>query len=293
MAERLGPVELFAGQPLPLEALPSPESLVSPYEGFLFRSSNRDPKSVGLATPLDELTKLPLPIIISEPRSKTANTCFSDYHHHYHPERDLVHGNDADMALRRARGQDLPRWLHEHYHKYFAGPEFPTNRADTFASVVLACAGVVPRKALDFTGKYEEPKIVEVWDNNRYQRIVSSTKHEAEKAGRSGGVFRAQIGIFFANYAIEQAFEEAVSERVIDEFLRSTDPERRKVLGSLMLSEAIKISVEPVVPIHQALKRENIARKRKTDLVMLVKDYFVRSRRPDYYAAIDRKLSVA
>lgn len=293
MAERLGPVELFAGQPLPPESAPRPESLESPYEGFLFRSVNRDPKSVGLAVPLDEITNLPLPIVISEPRNKSANTKFKDFHHHYHPERDLIHGNDADMALRRARGQNLPRWLHEHHHKYFAGPEFPETRTETFASVVLACAGVVPRKAIDYTSKYEEPRIVEVREDSFYQRMVGSIKHEAEIRGRYNGVYRAQIGMFFANYAIEQSFEKVIHARLIDEFLHSSDPERRKVLGNLMLSQAIKMSVEPVIPIHRDLKKASIARKKKTDLGQLVKDYFVRSRRPDYFAAIDRKLSVA
>ena len=201
--------------------------------------------------------------------------------------------DDAMSALRRSRGQNLPRWIHEHQHKYFAGPEFPEFRKDTFASVVLACAGVVPRKAIDYSGKYEVPRIIEA-DNDQYQRIVGTIRYEAEDKGRkSRRESRARIGRFFANYAVEQSFEEVVSDKVIDQFLHTRDPLRRKELGNLMLGAAISISVEPVIPIHRALKTENIARKRKTDLHALVKDYFIPARRADYYMAIDQKLSVA
>ena len=129
MNERLGPVELFDGQPLTPEiaALRPLQSLDSPYEGFLFRSLNRDPNSVGLATPLDELTGLPLPIVISEAKHGSSNAK-PDFHHHFHPERDLTNADDAMLALRKSRGQNLPRWIHEHHHKYFAGPEFPESR---------------------------------------------------------------------------------------------------------------------------------------------------------------------
>ncbi len=294
MNERLGPIELFDGQPLPLETVLQLEKpLESPYEGFLFRGVNRDPNSVGLATPLDEFTGLPLPVVISEPKNKSSNAKI-DFHHHFHPERDLIHADDAMLALRRSRGQNLPRWIHEHHHKYFAGPEFPESRKDTFASVVLACAGVVPRKAIDYSGKYETPRIVEVWDNSQYQKIVSSIKHEAQDKNKiSRRIARAEIGKFFANYAIEQSFEDVISSTEIDEFLNTTNPIKRKELGNRMLGAAIRMSVEPVIPIHRALKKESIARKRKVELPAIVKDYFIPSKRPDYFIAIDEKLSVA
>lgn len=87
-------------------------ALVHGAEGFTLRSSSRDPCSVGLAAPLDDLTGLPLPIVISPPFYGNSNDSFVDYHHSFHPERDLVYGDDAQVALRRSRGQNLPRWLH-------------------------------------------------------------------------------------------------------------------------------------------------------------------------------------
>ena len=264
----------------------------SVYEGINFRSVSLDPKSMGLAVPLDELTGLPLPIMGVDSPPEGSNTSFSDYHHHYHPERDLMNADDALLALRRSRGQYLPRWLHEHYHKFFAGPELPETREQTFAAVVLACAGVVPRKAIDFSS-LDGPRIVEMDDNHQYSKVLNTVAHEGERKLRSGSFSRAQIGMFFANYAIEQSFENVIRPSLIDEFLSTQSMDRRKVLGNLMLSTAVGLSVEPVIPVHQALKKHNIARKRKTDLPQLIKDFFVSHRRPDYYAALDRKLSVA
>lgn len=264
----------------------------SPFGGIHFRSSSRDQTSYGLATPVDELTGIPLPVIIIDPPHETANTEFHDYHHHFHPERDLIYSDDAELALRRARGQYLPRWLHEHYHHYFAGPELNYSRRQIFQTVVLACAGVVPRKAIDFSS-YQGPKIVDVSDQNTYQALADSIKHEGERQSSIGGLARAQIGTFFANYAVEQSFEDVVSRKVINEFLDTENAARRKVLGNLMLREAIHLSVEPILPVDKVLRQEGILRKRKTDFRNLVTDYFVRSRHPEYFQAIDRKLKVA
>lgn len=292
MSQQLVAVESLAGQLLPVtypEIYQTVTTLERQAEGFFMRSSSRDPCSIGLATPKDELTGLPLPIVISEPKFKSANTSFSDYHHHFHPARDLLNGDDADMALRRSRGQNLPRWLHEHYHKYFAGPEFPETRQEIFATVVLACAGVVPRQAIDFTGSNGGPQIVEVTDKIQHQVLVKSVRNEAEKKGRSNNFYRAQIGMFFANYAIEQSIEEVVSNRLIDEFLETRNNNRRLQLGNLMLREAVRLSVEPIMPVHQELKRQGLIARRQTDLPARVHDFFVRSRRVDYHLALERK----
>ena len=327
MLERIGAVENIADQPpceklshfLPFDELPQRDhtrysktlkeefpydwanefdreqlsfEIESQFNGIRFRSSTRDQSSYSLATPVDELTKIPLPILVIDPPHKTANVDFWDYHHHFHPEKDLIQVDDATLALRRSRGQYLPRWLHEHYHHYFAGPELNYSREQIFQTVVLACAGVVPRKALDFSG-YQGPTVVEITDEDTYQTLADTIKHEGERSSSIGGLARAQIGVFFANYAIEQSFENVVSQKVIGEFLNTRDTVRRKVLGNLMLREAIQLSIEPIRLTDKRLREEGIMRKRKTDLSELIKDYFVRSRHPEYYQAIDRKLSVA
>lgn len=280
--ETVGTATMLADQPPRPDLIPAGES-----RDFVLRSTSRDPCSVGLATPKDELTGLPLPIVISEPRFRSANTEFSDFHHSFHPERDMIHASDDLLALRRSRGQKLPRWLHEHYHKYFAGPEFPKSRQETFATVVLACAGVVPERAIDFD--MNGPKIITPRSGVQEQILVKSVRHEADKNSSHNNIYRAQIGMFFANYAIEQSIQEVVSEKVIEEFLHTNHDVRRRQLGNLMLKEGIKLSIEPILPIHAELKKQGRIKRRQTDLHARVHDFFVRSRRKDYFAALDKK----
>lgn len=292
MVEKVGSAESFADQSTAAaqhEQFLSQRTLGLLSEGFVMRSSSRDPCSVSLATPKDELTGLPLPIIITDPFHGNSNSTFVDYHHSFHPARDLIHGDDAQVALRRSRGQNLPRWLHEHYHKYFAGPEFPESREEIFGTVVLACAGVVPRQAIFFGGNEGAPKIVNLRESVTRQIVVKSVRHEAEKREQPLDYYRAQIGMFFANYAIEQSIEEVVSSRVIDEFLYTNQRNRRQELGNLLLREGIKMSVEPLVPVHNELKKEGLIARRQSDLTARVQDFFVRSRRKDYHIALEKK----
>lgn len=292
MPEQVGSAELFADQ---LKAAPQHQQFLSQRtlgfmtEGFSLRSSSRDPCSVGLAAPKDELTGLPLPVIITEPLHGNCNATFVDYHHSFHPERDLIYGDDAQIALRRSRGQNLPRWLHEHYHKFFAGPEFPQTREEIFGVVVLACAGVVPRQALYFGGTDGSPRIVNLLESETREIVVKSVRHEAEKGVVDQNFYRAQIGMFFANYAIEQSIEEVVSDRVIDEFLDTKVQSRRQELGNLLLREGIRMSVDPLRPVHEELKKEGLIRRRQSDLQARIQDFFVRSRRKDYHIALKHK----
>jgi hypothetical protein len=263
------------------------------------RSRSLDVKSLGLATPVDEQTGLPLPILITDPQSMNANINFVDYHHHFHPERELVYHNDALTALRRSRGQELPRWLHEHYHNFFAGPELPKNRKDIFGRVILACAGVVPRQVIDFGNGKATPRVVSMDNDNYYRFVAKTVKHEADKlnqsrkVSRSHDFYRTQIGIFLANYAIEQPFQKTISSDVIDEFLMTGCQLRRKTLGNLMLREAIHIAVEPIVPLHRHLYRQGLAHRKPMELTDIVRDYFVRSRQQEYFMAMQKKLYAA
>ncbi len=258
---------------------------------FIRRSKCLDANSRGLATPVDEQTGIPLPILPILPSDQTSNTSFSDFHHHFHPERQLVPGGDAKLALRRSRGQDLPRWLHEHYHRYFAGPEIPKERSDIFRTVVLACAGVVPKEALDFSNRKSGPKVVRVTNDLVHKTIAKTIKHEGLRRGSAGSYYRADIGIFFANYAIEQSLEDTISQSVIDEFLSTKKQARRKELGNLMIKKAILISIDPIVPVYADLRRDGLVHANNTDLYPRVRDFFVTSRTEDYHQALDRKFT--
>jgi hypothetical protein len=245
----------------------------------------------GLTSPTDSTTGLPIPILVIDPLFRNTNTRMVDYHHLFHPKVDYLRATDADIALRRSYGQDLPRWLHEHNHGFFAGPALPESRADKFATVVLACAGVVPRQAIEFTkrGPFHRYHLTD----NEYAKVVASVRHEGAQPANSARFYRNQIGMFFANYAVEQSIEHVLSNAVIDEFLNTKDEIRRKVLGNLMLREAVSMSTEPVQPLHDLAKREGLIARKPTDLRSLVADFFLRSRRTDYFEALEIKLTAA
>ena len=114
------------------------------------------------STPIDtELTNLPLPVLMT-------GTDFSlngdNFHHHFHPSRSSELGYDpttgrlyprddlrrmAGMAVRTSRVQDIPIWLHSRYNNIFSGPPLPETLEEQFTTVVLVCAGIVPRQAID------------------------------------------------------------------------------------------------------------------------------------------------
>lgn len=95
--------------------------------------------------------------------------------------------------------------------------------------------------------------------------------------------------MFFANYAIEQSIEDTVSELVIEEFLQTENPAVKKRLGNLMLRNGVRLSVEPIVPVHNEAKRLGLIARKPTDLHSRVQDFFVRNRRVDYHLALEKK----
>ncbi len=270
--------------------------------GFFVYDDSVEDTCLGLETPYDRVTGLPLPILPSEPLYPNSDTRLTDYHHHFHPriklidprnsiigpnEKRLLKGDDGNIAVRMSRGQDLPRWQHEQYHKYFAGPGLPGTRADKFMTSLLACAGVIPDQAIKFTK--QGPEIVTLGTDEQ-QLVAQSLRHEGAQRSDMGRFYRNCIGFFFANYTLEQSIDDVVTERVIDQFLSAPNDHRRKELGNLILSHAIDHSVEPVRVLHNEYRKNGLIVRRPTELTSIVTDYFTRDRRKDYISAIELKL---
>lgn len=258
-------------------------------DNFAIRFPGTEENCHGFVNPEDPLTGLPLPVLLVDPPSLNANTTFVDYHHLQHPAKVLLGGDDASIALRRSYGQDLPRWLHEHYHQFFGGPVIPETRPEKFTRVVLACAGVVPRAAIEFTKS--GPFARESLNEEEYRRVLASTHHEGFMRNDKGRKYRNQIGMFFANYAVEQHIEMVITDSVIDQFLHTTDSVRQKELGNLMLKAGIEIAVESVRPLHKVAKESGLIKGRPTEPISVVKDFFLAARRQDYYTALRRKFN--
>ena len=210
-------------------------------------------------TPVDEITGLPLPI---KPKAnpRGARLLGYNYHHHFHPESALKLPEPIDIAapryhvIRYVRGQRVSKYLHSRYHSLFDGPPLPQTSEEEFRLAVLACAGVVPRQAIDL-----------VSDNNF--RVVELNNHQFERIGSEENIYiegrhrprhrphvQRHIGTFFANYAINQelSLSGAFSKKNVDIFLsEQTTPARKKEIGNHMLREAVDDSLRPITSIFE------------------------------------------
>lgn len=245
-----------------------------------------------LQTPTCEVTGLPLPIRPSEP-PKGARFGFHDYHHHFHPEKKLTNDNLSSLALRYSRGQDVPRSLHDRYHDIFDGPPIPKSESDRFTLTILACAGVIPRVAIDLS----EPRTHQVLElsDKEHQILADNQVTHIETATRPDNrqKIRNTIGRFIACYALDQDISSIISDRVVDEFVHhSTDILRKKELGNFILREAVGHALDPVVSVHNIAKQEGLTpshthrQKSKT----IASTFFTRNRLPDYHAELTNRL---
>ncbi len=246
-----------------------------------------------LETPTCEITGLPLPIRMTE-HPQGAQFSFSDYHHHFHPDRSPLLSGVSGRALRYSRGQDIPRMFHNRYHRIFDGPKLPKTNTERFRLSVLACAGVVPRQALDLS-EPRDFKIVNLKDEehdalsgNGVIHIESATRYDNRLK------IRNTIGRFFAQYALSQNVKEALSDSVIEQFLDPMiSPERQKELGNFILHEALGSALSDVIPLHQQAKQEgligdNVKHKKAQSVV---REFFIKPRFADYHAEVSRLLT--
>lgn len=244
-----------------------------------------------IPTPICDVTRLPLPILPTEPDTR-ARFLFEDFHHHFHPRLSPELSDLAGRALRYSRGQDIVRELHNRYHALFLGPQLPTNEEDKFRLTVLACAGVMPREAIDLSRSGHYRKVV--LSEEEYAWFGESRSIHIDRAYKPdhGYYKRRAIGRFFAAYALKQNVREVVSDRVVGEFTDDkTNPERKKELGNLILREALGMSIDGILPLHRDLKAEGYILPGKVmGLPELLSKFFRRQYYPDYYSEMARLL---
>lgn len=247
-----------------------------------------------IQTPVCEATGLPLPILPTEPDSR-ARLLFEDYHHHFHPRRDPSLSHIDGHAVRYSRGQIIPRYLHDRYHQIFTGPPLPQTQDEKFRVAVLACAGVVPRVALDLSvpGQYREVSL----DDDVYERLAAPRSIYVEKAyykkDHEYDLKRRTIGKFFASYAMQQNVREILSESVIGQFLDdATTPERKKELGNFILKEALLLSIVPIAGIHQELAQNGfVLPARRREPMSVIRKFFTKNKYTDYHDELERRIA--
>jgi hypothetical protein len=245
-----------------------------------------------LQTPTCEISGLPLPILPTEPDAR-ALLLYEDYHHHFHPYNSPELKHLAGKAVRYSRGQEIPRYLHNRYHQLFEGPPLPTASEEKFRLTVLACAGVVPRQAIDLSreGDY---RIVTL-DDEQFERLSAPHSIHIDRAFKANQAYkRRTIGRFFAAYAMQQNIRMAVSESVVEQFLDPlATPTRKKELGNFILKEALGLSIGSLIPVHKDLKKEGyVVTRRQIPLRTVVNKFFTKDCFPDYHEEMAKRLSL-
>jgi hypothetical protein len=231
----------------------------------------------------------------------------SNYHHHFHPKKshELGYGENGNkldkasplriegFALRYSRGQDLPVWLHNRYHDIFNGPLLPQDSQAKFTAVVLACAGVVPRKAIDLyiPGEYKEVDL----DDKQYEFIRRRIYFEGA-ASRAKSSKRNHIGRFIAEHALQSSLTQIMTEKQIrqkvNEFLKPKSSEQRTGAGKFILEHVVDASIAELIPIHAEAKKEGMVKRSRKTLGEQVLKFFTVDRFRDYFDPLEEKLSI-
>jgi hypothetical protein len=191
-------------------------------------------------TPVDQLTGLPLPILPPDVLLPKHRTDIADVHHHFHPRKDPLLQDAGGLAVRQSRVQLADYWDHHNgYHRYYHGPPLPLTEKEQFGVVIMACAGYIPDEAIDFAGV--EPQIVPLRQDQR-DRLW--------KSGELRVASTQPIQNFLTEYILGQDISH-VSESKIDEFLHTTDDERKRFLGHWLLAMATEKAAEPIDKLYR------------------------------------------
>lgn len=252
-------------------------------------------------TPIDsELTRLlPLPVLM---KGTDFNLTGENFHHNFHPRKSEELGYDPltgekfkigdgrlieGLAVRFSRGQQMPIWLHNRYHDTFSGPPLPQHPKDKFTSVVLACAGVVPRQAIDLY-KPGEFSIVELTDK-QHDFISQNIYYEGHDKHKRGP--RNRIGQFLAEYTINNAVQPLLSERdirgIVSKFLMPSNKYQRIAAGRQLLTCAIDASVAELMPVYKEAQSEKLVTKARKNLAKVITEFFVKDQFIAYYDPLE------
>lgn len=265
------------------------------------------------STPIDPITGLlPLPVLMRgtdfyfKDSLQNVNPRPGNYHHHFHPRTSEELGYGANgvklskgdplrlegYGLRFSRGQEIPIWLHNRYHDIFYGPALPTDTKSKFASTVLACAGVIPRQAIDLysSGEYKTKDL----DDKQYDFIRRRIYFEGA-GSKLGNSRRNVIGAFLANYILEHSVEQILDEKEVKDkvhdFLRPKSQQQRIEAGKFIIKYAIDASVAELSPLLNAAIAEGMVWRERRKLSQVVLKYFKSEKFTDYYALLEDRLA--
>jgi len=199
---------------------------------------------VDLETPIDEMTRLPLPLIpVDNPR-------YPDWHHHFHPKRSSFLQGVGGRAVRNARLQKFDYAVHHYdYHGNYLGPPLPETIEEQFSAVIMSVAGFIPEHGIAFQG--HEPRIA---------KLSPELRHRLQTSGEIKIGSIDVVRQFLRSYVLSRDIAEInTNELTIEEFITTKDSERRRVLGHNLLGLITNVATEHVdETYHQARQKELI-----------------------------------
>lgn len=191
--------------------------------------------SAQLETPLDPVTRTPLPIAPKCREIKRHQTETADDHHGWHPRNHPLFSTVAGLALRNSWMQFIERDLHNEgelrYHRFFSGPEIPSDEVDIFGRCVIACAGYVPDLVIDTKiGDYPFTRPAKT-NELAFLRAKDKVDPFSRRYIRYG---YTPIREFFRDFALKQNISN-VKNGLLDEFVNTTDTAKRIRIGQHLL----------------------------------------------------------
>ena len=199
----------------------------------------------GVSRPIDEVSGLPycfVPVthLPRKWRNWSKPCRVADYDHQY-PTVETIHGGNPLLrehkvaeAMNNLRLQFTTRTNHETWDKSeFIGPLQPATRKQLAAVCVSALANYVPKGGIDFVNN--KPILRWLSDQERRFLIVSSQ-------------VRVASAVPVVRYLYESALlqnRHALNDAKIDEFLFTSDPERRLRCGHGLMATLLERQFEP------------------------------------------------
>ncbi len=196
-------------------------------------------------TPADLETGVTYPIVTERSLPAVGNShdlsgkIVADWNHAYHPREQLIRGSLVELGLRNCRVEWVHRDDHNTYHKQFIGPRIDT-QPDLIKPILFSAAGFVPEKGLQYDGADEA------------SLVLLSLEHRLH-LWRSGRIRVANL-IVVRDALLDRALQNdfnGINESTIDEFLSSSDPNRRFELGSTLLGVAVHDITNPLSTLYR------------------------------------------
>ncbi len=240
--------------PTPLALAPPPENSDASQQDWRLHLSGLPARVItdGM-TPTDSLTGLPLLIAGFDDSDMGKPT----EHHLWHPSNAPIFQTLAGVALRNSYKEMVPAGFHNQgkasYHARLRGPQLISNEDNIFSRIVLACAGAIPTRVIDLSGRLpvERDMTLDEWEffntpdpDNQFGRRYVRYSYEP-------------IREFFRDYIVRQQVDEEHRE-IAEAFLRSDTKEDKRYLGHLLLAKSAEVVSKKVRKNYLLLQRAGL-----------------------------------